>query len=352
MSAVSLRTLPVEWLNPLTDHRWAEFVGRHSGASVFHSVGWIKCLEQTYGYEPTAVAVPGPDGRLLSAILFCRVSSTLTGRRLVSLPFSDHCDPLVESDEEFERLIDAAGEVQRRGDERYIEWRPSGVTCRSTLPTAAAYRLHSLDLSAGEAAVFRGFHRNHVVRKIRRSERERLVYAEGASAQLLDAFYSLLIQTRRRHGMPPQPKRWFRNILEYLPDTAKVRVAYADRRPIAAILTLEGLHTMMFKYGASDARFHPLGGVQMLLWRAIQEAVGHGCRAFDFGRSDIDNAGLIAFKDHWGATGTPLNYCYYPPRAAARAPNPMGRLLARGFARFAPERLLVAGGSLVYPHLG
>jgi acyl-CoA synthetase (AMP-forming)/AMP-acid ligase II len=54
-------------------------------------------------------------------------------------------------------------------------------------------------------------------------------------------------------------------------------------------------------------------------------AAGRGRRAFDFGRSDIDNAGLIAFKDHWGATGTPLNYCYYPPRAEGRAPNRMGR---------------------------
>jgi CelD/BcsL family acetyltransferase involved in cellulose biosynthesis len=352
IAAFSLRTLPVEWLNPLTDSRWAEFVGRHSAACVFHSVGWLESLKHTYGYEPTAVAVAGADKRLLSAIVFCRVSSTLTGRRLVSLPFSDHCDPLVESNEEFEGLIATAGEAQRRGNERYIEWRPSGATCDSTLPTPAPYRLHSLDLSAGEAAVFRGFHRNHVVRKIRRSERERLIYAEGASAQLLDAFYGLLLRTRRRHGMPPQPKRWFRNILEHLPDIAKVRVAYADRRPIAAILTLEGPHTMIFKYGASDARFHPLGGVQMLLWRAIQEAVGRGCGAFDFGRSDIENAGLIAFKDHWGATSKPLTYCYYPPRAAGRAPHRVGRLLARGFARFAPERLLVAGGSLVYPHLG
>jgi len=174
----------VEWLNPLTDKRWAEFVGRHSRACVFHSVGWIECLKQTYGYEPTALAMPGPDGRLRAALLFCRVASALTGRRLVSLPFSDHCDPLVESDEEFERLIDDAIEVQRSGRERYIEWRPCGTGYHSTLATAAAYRLHTLDLSPGEAAIFRGFHRNHVVRKIRRSERERLVYAEGASADL------------------------------------------------------------------------------------------------------------------------------------------------------------------------
>jgi hypothetical protein len=32
-------------------------------------------------------------------LVFCRVRSWLTGRRSISLPFSDHCEPLVESHE-------------------------------------------------------------------------------------------------------------------------------------------------------------------------------------------------------------------------------------------------------------
>lgn len=350
---MTLRTGSVEWVDPLTDQRWADFIDIHSRACVFHSVGWIECLKQTYGYEPTVVAVAGPDGRLRSGIPFCRVSSPFTGRRLVSLPFSDHCDPLVGSDEDLTRLIDAVGDAQRHGGDRYIEYRP---TCEgsgdSSSPAGVAYCLHRLNLSVGETALLRGFHRNHVVRKIRRSERERLAYAEGTSPQLLEEFYALLIQTRRRHGMPPQPKRWFRNILEYLPDVAKVRVAYAGRRPIAAILTLADAHAMTFKYGASDARFHPLGGVQMLLWRAMQDALGRGCLAFDFGRSEIDNAGLIAFKEHWGATGKPLNYRYYPARASGRNLYRAGRRLARTFAPLAPDWLLTSIGRAVYPHLG
>ena len=35
-----------------------------------------------------------PDEPLENGFLFCRVESWLTGRRLVSLPFSDHCEPL------------------------------------------------------------------------------------------------------------------------------------------------------------------------------------------------------------------------------------------------------------------
>jgi hypothetical protein len=90
----------------------------------------------------------------------------------------------------------------------------------------------------------------------------------------------------------------------------------------------------------------------MLLWRAIQEATQLGCRTFDFGRSDSDNSGLIVFKDHWGGVQTPLVYHRYPSRWPGTGVDGAGRALARTFARFAPNWLLVAGGSAIYPHLG
>jgi Acetyltransferase (GNAT) domain len=95
------------------------------------------------------------------------------------------------------------------------------------------------------------FHRDHVVRKIRRSEREKLVYDERRSDALLRAFYKLQIMTRRRHRVPPQPIRWFRTLLNCLPDQAKIRVAVKDGMPVASILTLSDGKTMIYKDGAS-----------------------------------------------------------------------------------------------------
>src|SRR5690242_12893147 len=83
-------------INPLVDDRWPEFIGRHPNASVFHSRGWLSALQSTYGYEPLAFTTSAPSEELKNALLFCVVRSWLTGSRLVSLPFSDHCDPLVE----------------------------------------------------------------------------------------------------------------------------------------------------------------------------------------------------------------------------------------------------------------
>ena len=44
---------------------------------------------------------------------------------------------------------------------------------------------------------------------IRRAERESLRCETGASEAHLSMFYSLLLLTRRRHQVPPQPFAWF-----------------------------------------------------------------------------------------------------------------------------------------------
>src|SRR5206468_9094013 len=82
--------------NPLTDSRWSEFIGRHPESSVFHSVPWLQALNLTYGYQPVVYTTDQPERPLTNGVLFCKVRSWLSGARLVSLPFSDHCQPLAD----------------------------------------------------------------------------------------------------------------------------------------------------------------------------------------------------------------------------------------------------------------
>src|SRR5262249_56210369 len=94
-------------LDPLRDTRWAEFVERHPRASIFHTPGWLDALERTYGFEPIAFTTSGPFTELQTALLVAAVRSRLTGRRLISLPFSDHCDALVDTPDEMLALTGA-----------------------------------------------------------------------------------------------------------------------------------------------------------------------------------------------------------------------------------------------------
>jgi CelD/BcsL family acetyltransferase involved in cellulose biosynthesis len=300
-------------IEPLKDSRWDFFLGKHPRASLFHSSPWLESLSRTYGFQPVAYTT-SPEGEALeNAMVFCRVESWLTGRRMVSLPFSDHCEPLVDSTKD--QAVLAAALMQEVGEQRwrYLEIRPlQPFEMVSALPrTAVSYAFHQLDLGPDIATIFGGFHKSSTQRKIRRAEREGLVYQEGSTQALLDDFYHLFTLTRKRQGLAPQSKAWFANLMECFGDSLKVRVAFRDGEPIAAMITIRYKDTMTYKYGCSDVRFNRLGSMHLLFWNAIQEAKFSGLRFLDFGRTDADQQGLITFKNRWGASQSVLTYSRY-----------------------------------------
>src|SRR5579863_2262397 len=285
--------------DPCVDERWLRFLSGRSDASIFHTPGWLEALRLTYGYQPVAYTSSSPEMELKDGLLFCRINSWLSGRRLVSVPFSDHAALLIEDGEILRNMFSVLAQQFEKKACKYIEIRPVKPLQPDLLEfrESATFYLHKLALHQEPVALFESFHKDCVQRKIRRAEREGLVYEEGRSEELIQRFYRLLLLTHRRHGLPPQPIAWFRNLGLCLGERIKIRVASFKGRDVASILTLTYKNTMVYKYGCSDARFHNLGGMAFLFWRAIQDAKSRGIEEFDMGRSDCDNSGLISFKE-------------------------------------------------------
>jgi CelD/BcsL family acetyltransferase involved in cellulose biosynthesis len=343
--------MAIREIDPISDPRWRSLVERHPRASVFHTSGWLEALKRTYGYAPAVLTATPPQQALTGGVVFCRVSSWLTGRRIVSLPFSDHCDPLVNSSEELNRILAALrGELDHGWD--YVEMRP--VDCDPGLSDrnkSATFCSHRLDLRSSLQDLFSGLHKDCVRRKIRRASRERLTYEEGRSEAILERFYRLLGVTRRRHGVLPQPRAWFRNLMDCLGEKLQIRLALKDGNPVAGILTLRHKQTLVYKYGCSDKQFSNLGGTQMLLWNAIEEAKSGGLLEFDMGRSDWGNPGLIAFKDRWGAGRSVLTYSRYSNPTDSASQKWVRGALNRFVARV-PEGFCTRASSSLYRHIG
>jgi hypothetical protein len=316
-------------VDPLCDPRWAMFIQRHPRASVF------------------------PDVPLTNGMVYCCVESWLTGRRLVSLPFSDHCDPLIDTSDERDCILAHLKRSVDRWKLTYAEIRPVSYQPGSHdgLGADSTYQFHCLDLRRSTQELFGNFHKDCVQRKIRRAEREGLKYEEGTSEDLLRKFYKLIMMTRRRQYLPPQPLTWFRGLIAAFGEDLKIRIASKDDLPIAGILTLSHKKSMIYKYGGSDASFHKFGGMAFLFWKAIQDAKDNGLEELDMGRSDTDNSGLVAFKQHFGATGTLLRYWTYPPRPPV-AKSTWKKSLARHLVSPAPDFVLEAIGALLYKHIG
>lgn len=314
-------------------------------------------LRESYGYEPCALSTTAPGKALEDGLVFCRVRSRLTGRRLVSLPFSDHAQPLA-SGEGLQELLTGFERERAAGAWRYAEVRPivldnTDISAGKGYGQGDRYFLHRLDLQPSLESLFSGFHKSCVQRAIKRAQKGEVRTKSGNAPELLRLFYRLMVQTRRRHRLPPQPFGWFESLSRHLGEKLRIRVALLGERPISAIVTLTHRDTIVYKYGCSDESYFNQGGIFLLFWEMIQEAKSAGVKELDLGRSDLDGPGLIQFKDRWGARRMEMIYYRSPGRKDSGHSSVVKKL---GFLRkglgLLPDSALILIGKALYRHTG
>ena len=216
----------------LTDPRWSDFVARHPGATAFHHPDWARVVAGCYGFRAFALAITDAAGAIRAGLPVVEVRHFHGGPKWVSLPYTDYCPPLVSCQREEEQLAFALRRASCAAGVRRVEVR--APLAGSSASGSQALR-HVLVLGRSPAEVYAGFHRSQVQRNIRRAEREGLtVRRTTCPHDLLDTFYQLHLRTRRRQGVPVQPRRFFRLLGENTMSTGLgsvliVEVAAADR---------------------------------------------------------------------------------------------------------------------------
>jgi CelD/BcsL family acetyltransferase involved in cellulose biosynthesis len=326
----------------------------HPDATVFHQTAWLRATARTFGYQPFILTTTPGNAPLQNGIALCRVSSWLTGTRVVSLPFADHCQPLLSDPGEYSALVDWLRRECKTRNYRYVEVRPldEGSVENCGLQPARSYWFHELNLEPSLQQLFERLHKNSFQRNIRRAEREHLSYEAGRSQRLVDEFYRLLILTRRRHHVLPQPRNWFKNLVEGMSGNIEIGVARKNDTAVAAMVTLRHRKSIVYKYGSSDAALHHLGAVPFLFWRLIEEGHSSGAERIDFGRSDLDQEGLIAFKDRLGAQRKLITYYRYTNDSQKQQATPFQSERLRKFVSDMPDGFVSMASRMLYRHMG
>lgn len=343
-------------LDPISDPRWPRFLECHPASSIFHTTQWLESLQKTYNYKPIAFTTSEPGEELKDGVVFAEIDSWLTGRRIVSLPFSDHCEPLTAQPSGLTPILAGITDLASQHKWKYVEIRPlpdtASLLANAGIPAKESFAFHAIDLRPDADALFKSFHKSCIQRKITRAEREGLRYEVGRTKVFLDHFYRLLLITRRRHQLPPQPRAWFQNLADLFGEKLAIHVVFKDKDPVATILTISHKDTLVYKYGCSDARFHKLGGMIHLFWKAIQQARSEGLRWFDLGRSELSNEGLIEFKGHWGAQLQTISYFRLPPETGKPDGENVQMRLIKSACRHLPDSFLELFGNFLYRHVG
>jgi CelD/BcsL family acetyltransferase involved in cellulose biosynthesis len=287
------------------DPRWREFVDSRAEALPFHDPGWANLLARCYGFRSWVVALEDGVRQIDCGIPMLEVRRPLGTRRWVALPFTDFSPVLGRrQDEFFSALLD---DVQQRRVEA-IEIRAPFTARPGVHPRLAGFR-HVLPLSADCDDVLRGMSSMHR-RNIRKAQRLDMSVVRASTTEAVDAFYGLHLQTRRRLGVPVQPRRFFHLLGGWLQEhgVGFVLTVMLHETPIASAVFLTRRGTLVYKFGASDARFWEHRPNNLLFWSAIKWACENDYQTLDWGRTDPEDAGLRAFKTGWGAQEQPLQY--------------------------------------------
>jgi CelD/BcsL family acetyltransferase involved in cellulose biosynthesis len=342
----------VRRLDPIADPAWAALLDRSLGAQAFHHPRWLELLRDQYGYAVHAWCVEDA-GELVAGLPVARVESRLTGRRHVALPFTDSCPPVLAEGADGtargalgQALADERGQtgldLQVHGDLREI---PGAFV-------QERFYVHRLPLSPDVAEVEKGFSKSQVRRGINRAIREGLVARRRTDAAALDSFFGLHTDTRRRLGVPTQPRSFIRRFARLFENgLGFVQLVELGGRPIAAGVFLTFNGSVIYKYGASDASELGKRPNNLMFMEAIRFGCENGYRMLDFGRTDPENEGLRAFKRSWGAEELPLRYTFLADKAPALGPSRRNAIMATVIRR-SPAAVGRLIGHTLYRHFG
>ena len=342
----------LEVVNPLSHPGWDDLLLASGGGSFFHSSAWARVLHESYGYTPlyfTSFA----GGRIETLVPVMEIDSPLTGKRGVSLPFTDYCDPIIPESAD---AGDVVGQIITYGKSagwRHFEFR-GDISLPPETPASEAYYGHVLDISRDVNTLLSAL-RDSTRRNIRKAGKEGVRVGISGSRDSVEEFYRLHCVTRKLHGVPPQPYRFFRKIHEHCicAGYGTVAIARHEGRAVAGGVYFHFGGGAIYKYGASVAAMRRLRANNLVMWEAIRHYADLGCARFCMGRTDADDPGLLQFKRGWGASPHAIRYYRYDIAAGAyvKTPSALHGLHNKVLAGM-PVPVLRLAGSLLYRHVG
>jgi hypothetical protein len=272
---------------------------------------------------------------------------------VLSLPFCDFLDPIVDTDEQWHELVDPL--IER------------GLTYQVRVINAEAPRRddsfvqvdemawHATDLQRDEDAIFAGMHR--IARQnVRRAQNNDVTVRFGSDLEDVHAFHELHRRTRKRkHGLLAQPVSFFENIWkQFAPDDSIVcGFAEHDGDVIAGSMYLMWGGVWYYKFSASIFERLSVRPNELLAWESLKLAKSHGCPHYDWGVSDLDPPGLVDYKRKTATDERPVYVLRYTPEGyenpvAAEARPVIGELTKLLTREDVPDDITQRAGEILY----
>lgn len=348
-------------IDPQIDPRWDQFVENHPFGLICHLSGWKQVLEESFPHMKGhyMVMLNHDDKSIRAALPVFEIRSILTGNRLVSIPFATNCDPLISSNNDFRELLDSVINLSIQLKCPKIE-----IRTLASMPLIQDDRIgivvhnksHQLSLDATPEELIKTFSRT-ARRSINQSLKKNLGLQLAQNETDLLEFYDLYVKTRKHLGLPPQPYLFFKLLWEKFVLFKRISLLMIRDKGhlVSCMIMFNFKDRCLGDYLASDTNFQNLNTNYIVIWEAIKLAHSEGYKIFDFGKTAINNVGLMSFKGYWGTKVIDLPKFYYPKKLCSNLNNQeesVSYKLIRKISKYVPDSLFQSVGNFMYRHLG
>lgn len=306
-------------VGPLSEEAWREALDRTPDHFPTQTPQWQQCLEAATPWRASGRLYELPGGRFLALPMVSRG----VGRAQVSAAWPHGwgyggvlaSDGVVTPED-----LSIVGEDLAASPGLRTLVAPSPFTTTDVVFPAARLQhrnlTHSLDVSRGMEAVWRGYSAN-VRRSVRRAERGGVEVRRDTTGAALPDFARMYrlssIRWARRAGRPgvlgslqarlTEPPSVLPAVSAVLGDDLVTWTAYVDGQAAAAVVILHGAgHSLMWR-GAQDQELAACTHANTLVQhRAIEAAIARGDHTYSFGESEPGSS-LATYKAKFGAVG-------------------------------------------------
>jgi CelD/BcsL family acetyltransferase involved in cellulose biosynthesis len=311
----------------------------------------MQALSDTYDFKVYAYVALDGQGEPKAGLPFTHIKDPL-GERLVSLPFSDYCDPLVHP-----RTWDSLS------NRLLADQSPVMVRClTNTLPLSdkrfvlvKRSKWHAMDLRPDSATLWQRIH-GSARRAIRKAERNRVSISIAQTREELRTFFELHLQVRKhKYQLLAQPYAFFEALYFHFLERQQgaLMLATYEKEVIGGVMFLGWEDKLYYKFNASAATNLGHRPNDLLVWSGVQYGKANGYTQLDFGLSDWDQIGLINYKRKFASEEKTLSFLHYKPdKYLVHGDEQFPKLLSQLTKLFTdpaiPDRITESAGDALY----
>ncbi len=341
-------------MSSVDPNEWDRFVDTHPEGRFSHLTRYQKVIEKTYALKGFSIGL-FTDNRLRGIFPSVLVSSFLSKKKLVSMPFSDYGGMLLAADLELpaDRLESVLNSLLEKSGAECIEirgpYRFGGVAYNRSLLEYKDCSYATIELE-NPALMERKVRRN-VRADLRKAYSGSLMARVDSSEEAIRTiFFPLYLKAMKKFGTPPHSIDFFCNMKSIMGERIILISALCNDRPVAVVLAVKSSSRLHGCYIASDVNYIHMRPNHLTIWELIKWGYNNNCNILDFGVARYE--GQKRFKAAWGSVFKDYNYYFYPPNI--RLPQVYLRPSAvnKLWSKYVPNTLAEKLGPFIRRRLG